>query len=387
LESYLGLYFKGEFYYLVHGSSESDDVLSVDVRTHAPLIFTFPPPRLSSSPLSPLDAVSILANREEVEAIDLERMHDAMYDHDRENILSAHFNADSGRFPTTSLDTFSFSPFNVPLAVPEDVAESIIDDTQSINDLIIEFPSLFRQPSRKSSQDRPSAIHVPRSNFVSQKDLFSGSNEYVSVDKSKMPALSPRHPMSTVFRRPIRVTKNQPFPDIMELPSGHMTNVDDYPHVSPKDSKDLNAMFRMRTLQRLNMLPNQTADMDLRTLKLHLNARVAEVLACAESMWEWIVEFQRNAKKRELEKLNWRNVPPGVATKRGENVKYANSRAGQSNREDGLGTSPRAGSVFSHNGGTGDSLSAETKNELSEMTRERFDEILSWFQLYSSLML
>jgi hypothetical protein len=45
-------------------------------------------------------------------------------------------------------------------------------------------------------------------------------------------------------------------------------------------------------------LPNaQFWNFDLRTLHLHLALRTTEVLACAEAMWAWVVEFQTKRRK------------------------------------------------------------------------------------------
>jgi len=53
------------------------------------------------------------------------------------------------------------------------------------------------------------------------------------------------------------------------------------------------------TAQRLsesNHLPNKSWNFDISSLNMHLSARVTEVLACAEEMWEFIVECRRNRK-------------------------------------------------------------------------------------------
>lgn len=39
-------------------------------------------------------------------------------------------------------------------------------------------------------------------------------------------------------------------------------------------------------------LPNTTMNLDQRSLNLHLALRVAEILACSESMWEWVSDYQ-----------------------------------------------------------------------------------------------
>jgi len=44
-------------------------------------------------------------------------------------------------------------------------------------------------------------------------------------------------------------------------------------------------------------LPNTTMDFDLKSLNLHLALRTAEIVACSESMWEWVLEYQAKARK------------------------------------------------------------------------------------------
>ena len=44
-----------------------------------------------------------------------------------------------------------------------------------------------------------------------------------------------------------------------------------------------------------NPLPNKTARLDPRTVNLLLALKVGEVLACAEPMWDWVVDFQEAA--------------------------------------------------------------------------------------------
>lgn len=43
-----------------------------------------------------------------------------------------------------------------------------------------------------------------------------------------------------------------------------------------------------------NPLPNKTVNFDPRSLNLLLTLRVNEVLACAEPMWDWVVDFQES---------------------------------------------------------------------------------------------
>lgn len=48
---------------------------------------------------------------------------------------------------------------------------------------------------------------------------------------------------------------------------------------------------------KLNPLPNKTINFDPRSVNLLLALRVQEVLACAEPMWDWVVDFQETVSR------------------------------------------------------------------------------------------
>lgn len=188
----------------------------------------------------------------------------------------------------------------------------------------------------------------------------------------------------------------------------------------------------------LNSLSNKKADIDTKSLSLHLRARVVEILGCSEAMWEWVKEFQY----RESEKEKKRKEQAAAAAKKkkvqgvgGGRVSYfhqdhhrrgarrggmdggGNDRPalrhrtsmksfatgpsrmsqgdGNSSNGHGQGTSvrvsghvaesPSSYSIHSFGSAKGDDpserLEKSVKQELLRMTRERFDEVLSWFQL------
>lgn len=55
--------------------------------------------------------------------------------------------------------------------------------------------------------------------------------------------------------------------------------------------------------KRMSRLPTTTLNIDMRTLNLHLTLRAKEIVACSESMWEWVVQFQQ-ASKISIQPLN-----------------------------------------------------------------------------------
>ncbi|KAF9644594.1 hypothetical protein BDM02DRAFT_3121636 [Thelephora ganbajun] len=186
----------------------------------------------------------------------------------------------------------------------------------------------------------------------------------------------------------------------------------------------------------LSALPNKKAEIDIRSLNIHLRARVVEILGCSEAMWDWVREFQ----SRESEKERKRKEQMVVAAKKvqgvgggrvsyfhhdhvrnhggrermdsGESDQSALHRkrsaksftVGASRRKPGDGGQGLTGdgqrtfvkvsgyvaecpsSYFTTSFGSakGDDpsehIEKSVKQELLHMTRERFDEVLSWFQ-------
>jgi hypothetical protein len=47
--------------------------------------------------------------------------------------------------------------------------------------------------------------------------------------------------------------------------------------------------------RRGSRVPNTTLNYDLKSLGLHLALRAAEILACSETMWEWVSEYHAQA--------------------------------------------------------------------------------------------
>lgn len=57
-----------------------------------------------------------------------------------------------------------------------------------------------------------------------------------------------------------------------------------------------NVLWAFRAAAFNNQLPKPSFQIDLCTLNLHVALRTAEVLACAEAMWDWVAEVQNAAK-------------------------------------------------------------------------------------------
>ncbi|KAI0269749.1 hypothetical protein BC834DRAFT_569124 [Gloeopeniophorella convolvens] len=58
----------------------------------------------------------------------------------------------------------------------------------------------------------------------------------------------------------------------------------------------------LNVASRLNTLPNQRLKFDLQSLNLHLSTRVTEIVACAEAMWDWVCSYQELHARRSQQK-------------------------------------------------------------------------------------
>lgn len=166
-------------------------------------------------------------------------------------------------------------------------------------------------------------------------------------------------------------------------------------------------------------LSNKKAEIDIRSLNLHLRVRVLEILGCSEAMWDWVKEFQhrefeKEKKRKEQLALAAKTVQgvgggrvsyyhhdrvkrdrqnsagndPSILNRKKSTRSFATSTS-RRRRDDGdsnaSGRSPTSSFATSFGSIKGDDpseyLEKSVKQELLHMTRGRFDEILSWFQL------
>lgn len=205
-----------------------------------------------------------------------------------------------------------------PMPVKSSDTSSVQRDANSDDSDLEEEGSPNRSQSHRagnSSGPEPRSIHNVDGQ-LSMQSILLRTSPYVTLDEARSPAYSPSA-------------------------------------VSPiKKNNDGNLEYNRRIKSRL---PNQTLHIDLRTLNLHLAIRAKEVLACSESMWEWVLEYQ--AKVQAQEKL---------ARPRSVSFEASHPYISQT-------------SIVSGNS----SISTEsTKSALLEITRDDFDYILSNFELY-----
>ncbi|KAK0459813.1 uncharacterized protein EV420DRAFT_1268944, partial [Desarmillaria tabescens] len=110
----------------------------------------------------------------------------------------------------------------------------------------------------------PLSTDQRRERWISVQSLLHKTSKYVSLDDSKAAGLTPRSAKS-------KPTNKVPSSDTSSVP--------------PKKNPP-------------NRLPNTKLHIDLRTLNLHLAVRTAEILGCSEAMWEWVLEYQHEARRK-----------------------------------------------------------------------------------------
>ncbi|KAF9013209.1 hypothetical protein BDQ17DRAFT_584508 [Cyathus striatus] len=82
---------------------------------------------------------------------------------------------------------------------------------------------------------------------------------------------------------------------------------------APKLSAHGRASAEKGAGQDISRLPNTNFHIDLKTLHLHLALRAKEILACSESMWEWVAEHQAQMRSRQAGRHR-AGSPPSRAT-------------------------------------------------------------------------
>ncbi|KAJ7761578.1 hypothetical protein DFH07DRAFT_957173 [Mycena maculata] len=190
--------------------------------------------------------------------------------------------------------------FPPPVAkVPGEDLFDVDDDTDSDDARNAIIPS----PRRRHSTKAPSVLStVPNSTrsttfgddstladeprFVNTSDLLKRESRYISLDDARMSAFSPSNRSSFPAMSPLRSISGLPGVE-PPVALASSAGVDGHPAAA-------SAKPPVRIEQK-NRLPNGTFNIDVRSLNMHLALRTAEILACAESMWEWVVSYQARA--------------------------------------------------------------------------------------------
>ncbi|KAJ6559101.1 hypothetical protein DFH09DRAFT_519405 [Mycena vulgaris] len=207
------------------------------------------------------------------------------------NLVGLHFK-DVRTHPPLQL-TFPPPASQPPLDEP-----SSDDDTDSDNARNAIIPSPRRRQSLKAATIASSIVpNTPRSTsfgdesitdehrWVNTTDLLKRESRYITLDDARMSAFSPSSRSSFPVLSPDKSASGLPVVD-PPVPSGSALSVegDGLPVANGK--------LPVRSPEAKNRLPNATLNIDVRSLNMHLGLRTAEILACSESMWEWVVSYQ-----------------------------------------------------------------------------------------------
>lgn len=151
------------------------------------------------------------------------------------------------------------------------------------------------------------------SKFVPLQSLVLGTTPYAYIDDARFTAFSPSSKASFPSISAASQASIQPAigldmlpvsaPQVTQKGTGDSNSASESSEgVFPQASHLAEAVPRSpesaakRAVVK-NRLPNTTLQVDLRTLNLHLALRTFEVIACAEAMWEWVLEFQASPPK------------------------------------------------------------------------------------------
>jgi hypothetical protein len=149
-------------------------------------------------------------------------------------------------------------------------------------------PSLRRHMSTESVR-----TDAEDERWLSVRDLLQGSSPYVLLDGARMSVYSPSRKAS--FTSSVSPSTALAAAAVVTAATNESATMGVY---AGEKSGGAKGSMTQR-------LPNPTMNFDLRTLKLHLAVRSTEVLACAEAMWEWVLEYQRLRQER-LQRLRAR---------------------------------------------------------------------------------
>ncbi|KAF5369539.1 hypothetical protein D9758_002781 [Tetrapyrgos nigripes] len=273
-----------------------------DVRTHPPLQFSFPPPTPTQDKRA--SDVPSLSDSSVIDSDPDEEAHDAIR-------------------PAPSI-----SPQN-----------SRVRKRQSTLSEHQRYPRISSPVSTEFSDAGSGDEEEPR--WISMQNLLTGQSSYVSIDGARASAFSPSRRASFKGTRSARKSSNASMTDGVPGRTVDAPSSAEPPSGLPAGDP---TMFPLR-------MPNNNLNVDVRSLNLHLGVRVGDVLGCTESMWEWVVEYQRKTRRQKTTRGE------GAARARSRSIDFAPSRE------------PRLSSA------------ERLKNAIMDLTREEYDDLVKRFYL------
>ncbi|TDL17246.1 hypothetical protein BD410DRAFT_580873 [Rickenella mellea] len=157
---------------------------------------------------------------------------------------------------------------------------------------------LIPKSADSNKESKRSAKQKRKRSIIGTSQIVNKKQPYIIIDNSRAPAV----PRSAISRSPRpSLSRNSSTTSVATI------TPDDGQSPASSVSPPLADMLpggvaytrpgRKDSVRNTNSLPNQTLAFDLKSLNLHLSARVQEVLACAEAMWDWVLEHQAQIKR------------------------------------------------------------------------------------------
>ncbi|KAJ3881759.1 hypothetical protein F5051DRAFT_321253 [Lentinula edodes] len=178
-----------------------------------------------------------------------------------------------------------------PLSLLPNLLGLYFKDLRTHPPVIFTFPpipvveqSRSSDPDPDPDEDAQDAIRLP-DHWINMRQIVKRESPYVIYDGSRLSALSPSTRASILSSSIKQPTSSSLAPEI-DPPRGTHDMFSPRPH-----NPDHDVRFR---------LPNTTMNIDLRSLNLHLALRVTEILACSETMWEWVLDYQEQARNKKI---------------------------------------------------------------------------------------
>ncbi|KAF7985559.1 hypothetical protein HWV62_3821 [Athelia sp. TMB] len=210
--------------------------------------------------------------------------------------------------------TFPPPPVHPRRRSPEPKAAAYDDETglwEDDSDPVMES-ELPRHSTDNSGVVEQAEANKPEvGHYVTSIGLLLGASPYVYLDDGQFAAFSPSTKASFPSATAIQGTPSSPttaLPWTMmdnELadvdPDAVIKTLENISSAQTPASEQASSQVQQLAAALANFkmrLPNPQLHMDLRTLNLHLALRVAEILAMAEAMWEWVVTYQAEFRKR-----------------------------------------------------------------------------------------
>lgn len=214
-------------------------------------------------------------------------------------VLQLFFNTDVRTHPPLQF-TFPPRPKSTKTTVTYENSETGSDPDDETRDATTSHtPKADAATPRANASNASSYFTIPadddveeESRFLSVRGLIKGASQYVTLDDSRVSAFSPSKkaglpsPTTNTFFSSANIFSA---PSLEGLPSSANGSVP--------------GTIKARAISMRNhRLPNATLNMDLRTLNLHLAIRTSEILACSESMWEWVMDHQKQKIEQDASK-------------------------------------------------------------------------------------